>query len=135
MILLLSVYFGSYYDQIHRSPHLSVEILDLDSLASPFGSVAHPAILGPAVQNQVQQVRSGELPTLGYYLADNATLQQFRLTGNGQGIDAFQYAVDKVTNQDVWAVMIVNANATSGVWNAITSGAEWTRMFSLFLTR
>jgi len=32
-----------------------------------------------------------------------------------------------VDNQDVWGVMIVNANATSGVWAAITSGAEWTR--------
>jgi len=33
----------------------------------------------------------------------------------------------KVDNQDVWGVMIINANATSGVWNAITSGAQWTR--------
>lgn len=120
---------GSYYRQIHRSPHLSIEILDLDSLASPQGSV-HPAILGPAIREQVQQKRAGELPTLGYYIADDTTAQQFQITQNGQGIDAFDYAVAKVDNQDVWGVMIVNANATSGVWDAITSGAEWTREFN-----
>lgn len=126
MFLFLSIYFGSYYRQIHRSPHLSVEILDLDSLASPSGSV-HPAILGPAIQAQVQQQIEGSLPTLGYYVADDASAQRFRLESGGQGLDAFEYGVEKVTNQDVWAVMIVNANATSGVWNAITSGAQWTR--------
>lgn len=67
------------------------------------------------------------LPNLGYYVADEAATQKFRLTSDGQGIDAFEDSVAKVENQDVWAVMIVNANATSGVWNAITSGAEWTR--------
>jgi hypothetical protein len=127
MFLFLSIYFGSYYRQIHRSPHLSIEIIDLDSLASPFGQVAHPAILGPAVQAQVQSQKAGELPTLGYYLADSATLQNFRLETGGQGVDAFEYGMRKVDNQDVWGVMIVNANATSGVWAAITSGAQWTR--------
>jgi hypothetical protein len=126
MFLFLSIYFGSYYRQIHRSPHLSIEILDLDSLASPQGSV-HPAILGPALRQQVQTSLAGGLPTLGYYVADDSTASQFRLVEGGQGIDAFEYAIQKVDNQDVWAVMIVNANATSGVWNAITSGAQWTR--------
>lgn len=129
MFLFLSIYFGSYYRQIQRSPHLSIEILDLDSLASPQGST-HPAILGPAIRTEVQQKMAGALPTLGYYVADDSAAQQFRLTEGGQGIDAFEYAMAKVDNQDVWGVMIVNANATSGVWNAITSGAKWTRKFS-----
>lgn len=126
MFLFLSIYFGSYYRQIVRSPHLSIEILDLDSLASPQGS-AHPAILGPAVREQVQTALSGGLPTLGYYIADDSSAQRFQITQGGQGIDAFEYAMAKVDNQDVWGVMIINANATSGVWNAITSGAQWTR--------
>jgi hypothetical protein len=129
MFIFLSIYFGSYYRQIHRTPHLSVEILDLDSLASPSGSV-HPAILGPAIQAQVRQQIEGSLPSLGYYLADDASLQRFRVESTGQGLDPFEYGVEKVTNQDVWAVMIINANATSGVWNAITSGAQWTRKSS-----
>jgi hypothetical protein len=130
MFLFLSIYFGSYYRQIVRSPHLSIEILDLDSAASPSGST-HEAILGPAIRQQVQQVQAAGLPTLGYYVADDSVTQKFQLVQGGQGIDAFEYAVEKVNNQDVWAVMIVNANATSGVWNAITSGAEWTRKSSL----
>jgi hypothetical protein len=130
MFLFLSIYFGSYYRQIHRSPHLSIEILDLDSLASPQGST-HPAILGPAVREQVQTSLSGGLPTLGYYVADDSSAQRFQITQGGQGIDAFEYAMAKVDNQDVWGVMIINANATSGVWNAITSGAQWTRKYNL----
>jgi len=130
MFLFLSIYFGSYYRQIVRSPHLSIEILDLDSLASPQGS-AHPAILGPAVREQVQTALSGGLPTLGYYIADDSSAQRFQITQGGQGIDAFEYAMAKVDNQDVWGVMIINANATSGVWNAITSGAQWTRESTL----
>lgn len=105
-------------------------MIDLDSLASPFGSVAHPAILGPAVRSQVQSTLETPLPNLGYYLADDSTLQQFRLTSDGQGIDAFEYGLEKVNNQDVWGVMIVNSNATSGVWAAITSGQNWTRRYT-----
>lgn len=110
-----------------RSPHLTIEVIDLDSLASPEGSVAHPAILGPAVRQQVQMTLASPLPNLGYYVADAATTQQFRLTPSGQGIDAFEYSTAKVQNQDIWGAMIVNANATSGVWDAITAGTPWTR--------
>ncbi|ORY31254.1 hypothetical protein BCR39DRAFT_527136 [Naematelia encephala] len=124
MFGLLSIYFGSYYQQIPRAAHFSVQIIDLDSIASPYGSVAHPAILGPAVR-QAASTALGSEPHLGWYEADTATLQNFRLTETGQGLDAYEYGMKIVTDQDVWAVIIVNANATSGAWSAITSGTEW----------
>ncbi|WVR08674.1 hypothetical protein IAU60_005732 [Kwoniella sp. DSM 27419] len=124
MFLFLSIYFGSYYRQIPRATHFSVEILDLDSIASPYGSVAHPAILGPAVRQTVLQSEDTE-PHLGWYEADSATLQQFRVESGGQGLDPLEYAQQKVLNQDVWAVLIVNANATSGVWAGLTEGTMW----------
>ena len=122
---------GSYYSQIPRATHLSVEVIDLDSLASPSGSAAHPAILGPAIRSAILSAETIE-PHLGWYEADASTLQNFRLTPTGQGMDVYDYSVDKVNDQDVWAVMIINANATSGVWSALTSGATWDRECVLF---
>ena len=126
MFALLSIYFGSYYRQVYRAPHLSVEVIDLDSAASPFGSVPHAAILGPAVQTAINSALGND-PHLGWYEADSETLQTFRLTPEGQGVDAFEYGMQKVLNEDVWAVIIVNANATSGVWAALTEGVMWER--------
>ena len=130
MFVLLSIYFGSYYRQIYRAPHLSVEVIDLDSAASPSGSVAHPAILGPAMRTSIISALQKD-PHLGWYEADSETLQTLRLTPEGQGMDAFEYGMQKVLNQDVWAVIIVNANATSGVWAALTEGAMWERASSI----
>ncbi|OCF45653.1 hypothetical protein I317_00556 [Kwoniella heveanensis CBS 569] len=126
MFLFLSIYFGSYYRQIPRASHFSIEILDLDSAASPTG-VPHPAILGPAIREAVQNSLTSE-PHLGWYEADSATVRQFQLIPGGQGLDPLQYAQEKVLNQDVWAVLVVNANATSGVWAGLTEGTTWEPM-------
>lgn len=126
MFLYLSIYFGSYYSQVYRADHFSVELLDLDSAASPYGSVAHPAVLGPAIQSAALNSYSTD-PHLGWYVANNDVVRTMRLTSDGQGRDPLSYAMERVQNQDVWAVVVVNANATSGVWNALTSGTQWTR--------
>jgi len=117
---------GSYYSQVPRATHFSIEVIDLDSLASPSGSVPHAAILGPAIRTAILQDET-VAPHLGWYEDDQATLQQFRLSPTGQGVDPYEYGLKRVNNQDVWAVMIVNANATSGVWSALTSGSMWDR--------
>ncbi|WWC92394.1 uncharacterized protein L201_007351 [Kwoniella dendrophila CBS 6074] len=124
MFLFLSIYFGSYYKQVPRAAHLSIEVIDLDSIASPIG-VPHPAILGPAMINAIQNDVKAAAPHLGWYFADNSTLQQFRLSGNGQGLDPYAYAEQKVLNQDVWGVLIINSNATRGVWSGLTQGVIW----------
>ncbi|WWC72649.1 uncharacterized protein I206_106613 [Kwoniella pini CBS 10737] len=123
MFLFLSIYFGSYYRQTSRSSHFSIEVLDLDSVASPSGST-HPAVLGPAMNEAILESLNSE-PHLGWYQADQSTLQQFRISSNGQGIDPFSYAEQKVLNQDVWGVLIINSNATSGVWNGLNQGTTW----------
>jgi len=118
-----------YFVQIDRATHFSVEVIDLDSLASPSGSVSHPAILGPAVRTAIQEAET-TAPHLGWFEADPSTLQNFRLTPDSQGMDVYEYGLNAVNNQDVWAVMIINANATSGVWSALTSGSMWEREFA-----
>ncbi|KAK8850590.1 hypothetical protein IAR55_004509 [Kwoniella newhampshirensis] len=123
MFLFLSIYFGSYYKQIPRADHFSIELLLLDTLASPAGS-PHPAILGPALRQAVSQALTTQ-PHLGWWEADAATLQTLRIAPGGQGLDPYEYAMARVLNQDVWGVIIVNANATSGVWAGLTEGTMW----------
>ena len=103
-----------------------MQVIDLDSLASASGSTAHPAILGPAFRTAILSAETTK-PNLGWFEVDASTLQDFRLTPTGEGMDPFEYAVDAVNNEDVWAVVIINANATSGVWAALTSGTAWER--------
>ncbi|WWD20771.1 hypothetical protein CI109_105248 [Kwoniella shandongensis] len=124
MFLFLSIYFGSYYKQIPRADHFSIELLLLDTIASPVGSSPHPAILGLALRQAVSKAMQTQ-PHLGWYEADQATLQMMRVTPGGQGLDPFEYATQRVLNQDVWGVVIVNANATSGVWAGLTEGTMW----------
>lgn len=123
MFAFLSIYFGSYYRQVPRATHFSIQIIDLDSIASPSGS-QHEALLGPAVYAAIEQAKQSE-PTLGWFQTSNYTLQTLRITEDGRGLDPYQYAVYQVLSENVWAAVIVNANATRGVWNAITTGAEW----------
>lgn len=75
-----------------------------------------------AIQDSLQSK-----PHLGWYASDPTTIQSFRITPEGRGRDAFEYAQQRVSDQDVWGVVIVNANATSGAWNAITGGSTWER--------
>lgn len=126
MFLFLSIYFGSYYRQIPRAAQFNVQVLDLDSVASPGGST-RPAILGPAINNAILDAYKTE-PHLGWFQSSDETLATMRIQDGGRGLDPYEYAVERVNNQDVWAVMIVNANATSGAWNSILNGAEWNRM-------
>jgi hypothetical protein len=116
---------GSYYLQIPRATHFTVELIDLDSQASPDGSV-HPAVLGPAVRNAVLQAETSD-PHLGFREIDYETIRTLRIQNGGIGVDPFEYGRSRVENQDVWAVMIINANATSGVWSALNSGTSWQR--------
>jgi hypothetical protein len=83
-------------------------------------------VLGPAIYNAIQSSIQSR-PHLGWFATDDTTLQSFQIAQEGRGRDAFEYAMQRVNNQDVWAVLIVNANATSGAWNAITSGSSWER--------
>lgn len=49
---------------------------------------------------------------LGWQIAPSSELQTLRVTQGGQGLNASEYARDLVLNQDVWAVILINPNAT-----------------------
>lgn len=49
---------------------------------------------------------------LGWQIAPSSELQTLRVSQGGQGLNASEYARELVLNQDVWAVVLINPNAT-----------------------
>jgi hypothetical protein len=49
---------------------------------------------------------------LGWQIAPLSELETLRVAQGGQGLNASEYARDIVKNQDVWAVILINPNAT-----------------------
>lgn len=143
-----TVYFGAYYRQTENTYRLTCLILDLDSAASTLSNSplspslttgAYTAILGPLVVAAAQRYLTTVLPndnstywSLGYQFPTQETLSQFSLPvkdADGQvrytqGVNASEWAREKVDNQDVWAVVIVNGNATMAALNAVSGGGE-----------
>ena len=142
------VYFGAYYRQTENTYRLTCLILDLDSAASTLSNSplspslttgAYTAILGPLVTAGAQQYLTQVAPndnstywSLGYQFPSEETLSQFSLPlkdADGQirytpGVNASEWAMERVNNQDVWAVVIVNGNATMDALNAVSNGGQ-----------
>lgn len=80
-------------------------------------------MLGPAVQNAIaQNIQTYPGYHLGWDIASSEDLSMFKLTDNGQGINASTYARDLVTDQTVFGVIIINANATAAATEAVQQG-------------
>jgi len=120
---ILALYFGAYYRQEQNAYRLTVRILDMDSQYASTVAGAPAAILGPAVVEAAQQNRQS-MPHyhLGWQIADSSELQNLRVQQGGQGINASDYASQLVLNQDVWAVILINPNATVLATEAATTG-------------
>ncbi|KAJ9093878.1 hypothetical protein QFC21_006251 [Naganishia friedmannii] len=143
-----TVYFGAYYRQTENAYRLTCLILDLDSAASTFSHStlspsattggAYTALLGPLITSAAQNylaTRSGANVnstswSLGYQFPSTETLAQFSLPVRGSdgavtytpGINASEWARERVNEQDVWAVVLVNGNATMDALHAINGG-------------
>lgn len=61
---------------------------------------------------------------LGWQIAPSSELQTLRVEQGGQGLNASDYARDLVTNQDVWAVILINPNATVLATEAAQRGSS-----------
>lgn len=61
---------------------------------------------------------------LGWQIAPSSELQTLRVEQGGQGLNASEYAVHLVTEQDVWAVVLINPNATVLATQAAQQGVS-----------
>jgi len=112
-ILLQCLYFGAYFRQTENAYRLTVRVLNLDSQYAQNVDGAPDAILGPAIVDAVENsISSAPHFHLGYQIAGNDELSRLKLTEDGQGMNASEYARDLVLSQDVWAVILIHPNAT-----------------------
>lgn len=156
---IILVYFGAYYRQTENAYRLTCLILDLDSAASTLSNSplspslttgAYTAILGPLVTAAAERYLTTIAPhvnstywSLGYQFPSTETLASFSLPlkdADGQirytpGLNASEWAMERVNQQDVWAVVIVNGNATMSALNAISGGGQgYDREFTCLVT-
>ncbi|KAK9896046.1 hypothetical protein P389DRAFT_73741 [Cystobasidium minutum MCA 4210] len=122
---VISVYFGSYFRQTENAYRLTVRILDMDSQYASQVAGAPAAVLGPAVV-QAAEMNAAMKPEyhLGWQIAPSSELQTLRVEQGGQGLNASDYARNLVTNQDVWAVILINPNATVLATQAAQQGSS-----------
>ncbi|KAJ9114042.1 hypothetical protein QFC22_005862 [Naganishia vaughanmartiniae] len=151
MFTALPIYFGAYYRQTENAYRLTCLILDLDSAASTLSRSplspsaatggAYTALLGPLITSAARNyldTRSGRNVnstywSLGYRFPSPETLAQFSLPVRGSdgvisytpGVNASEWARERVDQQDVWAVLLVNGNATMDALRAINGGEAY----------
>lgn len=118
-----ALYFGAYFRQEENAYRLTVRIIDMDSQYASTVAGAPTAILGPAVVQAAQQDAAASPGYhLGWQYASADDLQMFRVTQDGQGQNASEYARQIVLNQDVFGVILISSNATVLATEAALTG-------------
>lgn len=120
-------------------------MVDLDSAASTLSTSslspslttgAYTAYLGPRVVSAAEAIMRSNRPvnattwSLSYWYPDQETLDSFSLPIRGNdgtivntpGVDPTEWAMERVTNQDVWGVILIHGNATMLALNAVSGG-------------
>jgi hypothetical protein len=140
--------FCSSNRQTENTHRLKIIILDLDSAAATLSQStltptlttgAYNAILGPAIVSSAQNYLTNIAPqtnstlwSLGYVFPTQEEISQFSLPVRGNdgrytytpGVNATEWAMEKVHNQDVWGVVLIHGNATQDALNAISMGGQ-----------
>ncbi|KPV77518.1 uncharacterized protein RHOBADRAFT_51362 [Rhodotorula graminis WP1] len=134
MFAVLPIYWGSYFrlpDNLYR---LTVGLIDLDSPGA--AATGRMAVLGPALISAPSRITYKY--KVGYTTLDNTQFDISGATGgNPRGVDVHQWAAEAVQNEDYFAVVIANANATSAAVSAfeqLVGGAQTSYMAQGALT-
>ncbi|KAK7192653.1 MNNG and nitrosoguanidine resistance protein [Paraphaeosphaeria sporulosa] len=108
ILAVLSIYWGVFFQVQHRLNHLIVYVVDFDGL-SPYNT--NPPLVGPTITQMTQQMLTSGEPTLGFSVRSPSEF-------NNDPIQVRQ----AIYNFDAWAAIIINPNATSLLYSAISTG-------------
>ncbi|KAI0843394.1 MNNG and nitrosoguanidine resistance protein [Hypoxylon sp. FL0890] len=109
IIGVLSLYWAVLFHTDQNLPNLKVHVVDFDGQVAPYDSVT--PLVGPAITSAVQQLTNSTAHTLGFTI-----------------VPPSQYAFDPIAvrqavyDWDCWAAVIVHANATSLLQQAVAEG-------------
>ncbi|KAL9097055.1 MAG: hypothetical protein Q9165_001019 [Trypethelium subeluteriae] len=108
IMAILSIYWAVFFHIEQNLGSLVIYIVDFDGMA-PYD--AHPPIVGPALVQLGQEMVSSGQPSLGYGSLPPANFEN----------DPMQVR-QAVFDQNCWAAIIINPNATGMLYSAIETG-------------
>lgn len=110
ILAVLSIYWGVFFDVQNRLHRLKVYVVDFDGI-TPFDNTGNAPFVGTTITTLVEQTLSEGKPTLGWEIRQPSEF-------NNDPIQVRQAVYDN----DAWAAIIVNSNATAMLYSAIASG-------------
>jgi hypothetical protein len=110
ILAVLSLYWGVFFQVEQRLGHLLVYVVDFDGTGPYAGNGVTPFV-GPTITELVTQTNSSGRPTLGWGLRSPSEF----------GDDPINVR-QAVYDWDAWAAIIINPNASSLLYSAISSG-------------
>ncbi|GAA6041977.1 hypothetical protein JCM8097_009127 [Rhodosporidiobolus ruineniae] len=120
----LPIYWGAYFRQPQNLYRLTVALIDLDTPGSQ--ALGRTPVVGPALLAAPSQLTGTH--HLGFVEHDNTLFDISNATAQPQrGVNVYQWAEHAVVNEDYFAVIIANPNATSASLSAYESLANGTQ--------
>ncbi|BGP39168.1 hypothetical protein JCM10450v2_003122 [Rhodotorula kratochvilovae] len=115
MFCVLPIYWGSYFRMPQNLYRLTVGLIDLDSPGA--AATGRTPVLGPALTSAPSRITYEY--RLGYQVLDSTPFDISEATGGApRGLDVHKWASEAVLNEDHFAVIIANANATTAAVSA-----------------
>jgi hypothetical protein len=109
-LTVLSIYWGALFGVYDRLPNLTVWIVDFDAQVAPYNTGTSP-IVGPFVTKAFRELEPQVVNNLGWTVksAGDFDYDPIRVR-------------EGIYDEDAWMAIIVNANATTLLQNAVING-------------
>lgn len=108
---ILSIYWATLFRVEQNLPKLVIYVVDFDGQVAPYNTSGTQAFVGPAIMQLAQQKVNSPVPHLGYI-----------------GLGAARFGYDPISvrqavyDNEAWAAIIINANATALLYSAVQTG-------------
>ncbi|KAI9826084.1 MAG: hypothetical protein M1832_000533 [Thelocarpon impressellum] len=110
ILAVLSIYWAVQFRVNQNMPSLQVYVVDFDGKVTPYDT-GQPSLVGPAITKAAEMMGKSSQPHLGWTSVPPSMF-------NNDPIEVRQ----SIYNYDAWAAVIVNANATALLRQAIAEG-------------
>lgn len=110
---VLSIYWGALFHVEQNLSSLVVYVVDFDGQVAPYNTDGHTPVVGPMITNLARSMVASTTPNLGYGVLPASDFQN----------DPIQVR-QAVFNEDAWAAIVINPNATAMLYSAIQNGNQ-----------
>ncbi|EED14347.1 conserved hypothetical protein [Talaromyces stipitatus ATCC 10500] len=109
ILMVLSLYWGALFNVYEKLPSLTVWIVDFDAKVAPFNTTT--PIVGPFITNAFEKLTPQTVDKLGWTVKSAADFNYDPMVVR-----------EELYNEKAWTAIIVNANATTLLLEAVNNG-------------